>query len=633
MNVSLLGPSLLELGEQTNSDLTELVYVFTSRSIGFFAGTLVGGHLIDKYVLWGKTFMFASLATTTLFTFITPLVPYVSILILVCFIQGTALGVIDNIAQVLLIRLMDGNGGKEVQPYMQALHAAFGVGAFISPLIIAPFLGGEASFGDPLSDGEDDSESGSTDNTTVRTASGSTTYHYAYYLIAALIIPIAASMAYYMIRDENPMRSIMSWWRGESWTSVAGGGSPSSDGRGYTDDQLDSPSRSVDPSVEIELGLTRHPSADISVQSVVDDDDEMVLSSSPDEDDEESNGAAGMSASPAVSTDGLVAIDAVPSDATPATGVDWVKWRMVLLIGLFLFLYVGTESGFGAFIFTYGIKQSHMDPSHAALLNAAFWFSFAFGRLLGIPVSLKFSATTMIFSDLLGCILSLLCIIIFHDSTAVLWIGTVTYGISVASVYPSAINYAESQFPMTGQVLSALTVAASSGDAVMPLLMGFSISSAAGPMGLMLLAMAVAVGAATIFAVIVGFVAPKSRRTDASDKKKGGNGTANKRRRKKNTLPNGVDGVTPDSTSTVPASSVVHHSSAGPKPNRSKYNVVLTDLDPDSDSLALERELDDELRRPTTPTGGQTHNNLQSPMRREDIDEDEEELNAALAEL
>ena len=48
MVISLLGPSLLELGEQTNSPLSSLVYIFSARSIGFFLGTLLGGHLIDK---------------------------------------------------------------------------------------------------------------------------------------------------------------------------------------------------------------------------------------------------------------------------------------------------------------------------------------------------------------------------------------------------------------------------------------------------------------------------------------------------------------------------------------------------------------------------------------------------------
>jgi hypothetical protein len=192
---------------------------------------------------------------------------------------------------------------------------------------------------------------------------------------------------------------------------------------------------------------------------------------------------------------------------------------MVLMLGLFLFLYVGTESGYGSFIFTYAIKQVRMQPQDAAYLTALFWFSFAGGRLLGVPLSLRFSSTQLIFADLFGCIASLLAILIVHDSAPVLWVGTFAYGLSVASIYPSAINYAESHFSVTGRVLSVLVVSASLGEALVPLLMGLSFSSPTGPLGLILISMGVAVGAAVIFSIIVAVVAPTQRRipTDEVD--------------------------------------------------------------------------------------------------------------------
>ena len=615
-----------------------------------------------------------------LFTYLTPLIPYVGLLVVFCLIQGTALGIIDNIAQVLLIRLMDGDGGKEVQPYMQALHAAFGVGAFMSPLIISPFLGGESAFIDPLQaeDAGIDMGGSSTVNgtatETVRTASGSTSYHYAYYLIASIVIPIAASMSFYMFRDEHPIRHFQNWWFGRTnndWSSVGS----SNGANGYTDDQADG--QHVDeelPTGEIELTLSRDPSKDIDPSALAEDDDgtspapahtdENVVfrPPSPSATDPSRRDSTANLLAPVVipirpvqplsspdSADPLT-IESSPSEMgspapslnggeTPLTGPlglpifkpdDWMKWKMVLLIGLFLFLYVGAETGYGSFIFTYGIKQSHMDPSHAAILNSCFWFSFAVGRLLGIPISLRFSAITMIFSDLLGCIISVLVIVIFHDSQTVLWVGTIAYGLSVASIYPSAINYAETQFKVTGKVLSALVVSASCGEAVLPLVMGLSFESPAGPMSLMLLAMGVAVGAAIIFAVIVGFVAPDVATAKSSAKKK--SHPAKRRRRPRRTpsvVENGEHSIN-DSVSPIPHP----HPSPKNKPNRKQYAAVHNelvdvdldgdadvDVDLDADALALEMELDAEFGQPHSPSQVE----LQSPIRVNRMSNDSDE--------
>ncbi len=142
-------------------------------------------------------------------------------------------------------------------------------------------------------------------------------------------------------------------------------------------------------------------------------------------------------------------------------------------------------------------------------MTAVFWGSFALGRLAGIPISLRFTPTTMIFADLLGAILSVLALILFHDSALVLWFFTACYGFSVASLFPSAINYAEAHFVVSGRVLSCLVVSASLGEALVPLLMGLSFDSPTGPLGLLFITAGVAVGATLIFAVIVGCVAPK----------------------------------------------------------------------------------------------------------------------------
>lgn len=676
---------------------------------GFFLGTIVGGDLVDRFKLHGKSMLFASLSSALLLTFLVPLVPLLPLLLIICLSQGIVLGIVDNVAQVLLIRLMeDSTQPSKVQPYMQALHAAFGVGGLLAPLIMAPFLGSEEPLIDPTigldiggGSGAPAAGANSTASGTapvVRTASGSTSYHYGYFIVCLLMLPVCVALARYMLRDEiswaemkafarSRWAALLQWARGRRgfggrWSSVGGGEADGDvDGGGggdgvYADEQLDNPSTAFGSaasrspssataadaaSLAVEVEMTATALRDESTLLSLDGSDEVGPQASEDADavfrppsatSESSPASAGRrdsqsllavsiappmaaplhvlgahttvhvqsngngngpSASP--SEGGLVApsplssVDLSPSPASGGVGTsepgqtDWKMWRLVGLISLFLFLYVGCETGFASYIFSYGVRMVGMDPTHAAYLNSAFWLSFAAGRLVGIPVSLRFSATAMIFADLLGCIVSVLAIIIFHDNGTLLWVGTICYGVSVASIYPSAINFAETQFAVTGKVLSALTVSASLGDAVVPLLMGLSFSSPTGPLGLMLIAAGVAVGAAVIFAVIVA-VAPRGRSQSSPED------AERKSRRKKKKRAAAAAAAAAAASSAAHAADepsdaqlqqlqleqdeeaalelggarsddYAHAPAASPKPCRSAYSVVDTDVDAD----------------------------------------------------
>jgi len=688
--LAITGPSLLELGEQTHSSMTGVVYIFTARSIGFFLGTLLGGWAVDRWANYGKTILCASNVLLLIFTFFVPITPYLAVLIMLCLVQGTILGVVDNVAQVLLLRLFNGDGGKEGQPYMQALHAAFGIGGFIAPIIISPFLGGKASYVDPMdSQGEGVIDPTAPTNGTdpgipITTAAGSTTYHWAYWLICILLLPMCLTLGHYSLRDEvkredivQGARDMWSWvrrkvqavvlgargrggWGGHhAWATVVEQGqtataatAPVADGA-----SADAPSRIVRD--ESELHTIEEPSGSVPLDGMEDeeivafdagDDDgsssiEMTTvsldqptassvdveevavehmhdgsaseshivgahgmahdatgrqqfhrvsssdvdiapstsspsplhsspSSTPTSTLSSSSSSSSLSSSPYPSLATATASPAAPPsaftphivDVLPDDGVgsseliddERLKWRLVLLLGCFLFLYVGCESGVASFIYSYGIKQVQMEPSHAAYLTALFWFSFALGRLIGVPLSMRFTSTQLIFADLLGCILSLLTIMIAHDSAPVLWVGSMTYGLSVASIYPSAINYAESRFSVTGRVLSVLVVSASLGEALLPLLMGLSFTSPTGPLGMVLIAMAVAVGAAVIFGIIVAFVAPTHDRVIKTSKSHNGHS----HRKKSHKTPRRKKRPSHDRHSTTPVADTTLYSPA-----------------------------------------------------------------------
>ncbi|KAI1286391.1 Major facilitator superfamily domain-containing protein 4A [Halotydeus destructor] len=86
---------------------------------------------------------FAVTLTTTGICII--LIPYATSLVsllIIAFLCNLGGGMIDAISNVFILYIW----GKESQPYMQAIHCAFGLGGLVAPLLASPFLSaGEAT--------------------------------------------------------------------------------------------------------------------------------------------------------------------------------------------------------------------------------------------------------------------------------------------------------------------------------------------------------------------------------------------------------------------------------------------------------------------------------------------------------
>ena len=113
----------------------------------------------------------------------------------------------------------------------------------------------------------------------------------------------------------------------------------------------------------------------------------------------------------------------------------------------------------------------------AAYLNSAFWACLVAGPLSAIVCSLKFSPHIMVFGNLICCTASLILLLLFYNSTFVLWFGSMIFAFSIASIYSSTITYAKGHITMTGKRLSILIIAATLGDATVPLLVGITLNS------------------------------------------------------------------------------------------------------------------------------------------------------------
>lgn len=152
--------------------------------------------------------------------------------------------------------------------------------------------------------------------------------------------------------------------------------------------------------------------------------------------------------------------------------VGQVNHRLVALIVLFFFLYVGSEVAFGGWIFTYAVKLKIATETVAAYLNSAFWGGLTVGRLLAIPIAVRVRPRYILLGDVMGCIASVGLILAWPSSLAAVWLGTLGVGLTMASIFPTMLSLAERRMTVTGEVTGWFFVGASAGAMTLPWLIG-----------------------------------------------------------------------------------------------------------------------------------------------------------------
>ena len=129
-----LGPTLLGLAENTRSEISQISYLFLARSTGYMLGTLLGGRTIDRkpahYV------MAAAIVVISAAIFTVPSVTLLVLLAMVLVVVGMSEGTVDVGTNTLLVWVQR----DRVGPYMNALHFFFGVGAFLSPILVVQIV-------------------------------------------------------------------------------------------------------------------------------------------------------------------------------------------------------------------------------------------------------------------------------------------------------------------------------------------------------------------------------------------------------------------------------------------------------------------------------------------------------------
>lgn len=164
----------------------------------------------------------------------------------------------------------------------------------------------------------------------------------------------------------------------------------------------------------------------------------------------------------------------MPADAGPDSSSAVVRrhWVFVALMAVLFFIHVGAELSFGGWIFSYADAVGIGPETTARVLNSIFWGGLVVGRLIAIPVSLRVSPAMMIQLDLALAAIGLGIVAFLPDWPPALWIGTAMFGMSIASIFASCINFTERHMPVTSQTTAILLVGASLGSMTLPWLTG-----------------------------------------------------------------------------------------------------------------------------------------------------------------
>eukprot|EP00904_Undaria_pinnatifida_P013994 jgi/Undpi1/9725/HiC_scaffold_27.g12181.m1 len=79
---------------------------------------------------------------------------------------------------------------------------------------------------------------------------------------------------------------------------------------------------------------------------------------------------------------------------------------LIVLLAFFLFLYVGAEVGFGAWIAIAVLRDGLSGGAGAVRMASLFWGGITVGRFLAVPLAIRFSTAFLVRANLLGGLLS-----------------------------------------------------------------------------------------------------------------------------------------------------------------------------------------------------------------------------------
>ncbi|KAG7472639.1 hypothetical protein MATL_G00110910 [Megalops atlanticus] len=418
--IAFLGPTILDLRCQTQSTLQEITWVFFSQQFCLLIGSSIGGAF-KKTLLCALSALFLSSLIISVVFAIIPLCHNVLLLAVAMAVAGLAMGIIDTIANIQLVKIYQ----KDSAVFLQALHFFIGFGALVSPLIADPFLsetncvvGNSTENATEIMHHLRNTLSGSpahnvSQYTLPTEGEVTTSVSYAFWIMALINLPVPIAVFVLMYR--------------ERLIPCCGSGSP----------------RLLDR-------------------------DELAM---------ETQGAGDQEPEPKEDAGGHGDLFSCCQNEN-LRGLPPSFFGIHILGGMVLFMTDGIVGAYAGFVYTYAVAPP-MSLAHktAGYLASVFWAAITAGRLVSIPLSYRFQPVRLLMVNLAGVIVTVLLLLIFYTSSVFLFAGTCLLGLFLSSIFPCMLAYTEDILDYQGCATTVLVTSAGLGEMVLQVLVGSVIHS------------------------------------------------------------------------------------------------------------------------------------------------------------
>ncbi|CAF0884729.1 unnamed protein product [Brachionus calyciflorus] len=470
--VAIFGPTLLDLACQTSSTLSAMSFLYFLQNFSSLIGCFLSGILVKRKKLEVNDVLMISTLLMPVCVSLIPFSKQIFFLGLIMIMLGFNMGCIDNIANLAILKLHSNN----VSPFIQTMHFFYGIGAFLTPIIVKLFLNNNLDFSissssftcynlEEIKNTEyiqsinsansifnQSSLKSSKDTSEIllsRTQFKSET-KYAFWILALIQLPAPIIL---LILKLN-----------------------SSKIKNYTDIELQTEEENANQKSNLE---NTSSSSSFSFEYL-----KSLFQNMP-------------------------------------------VLQMIILLSFLVFLFEGLQASHGGFIYSYTVdkydrqssklaslkqdsKQKFLVNRHHgqhrddAFITAAFWAFFSLGRLLSIFIATKFSSSFMIFIDIIGCIVASFIMFIssLFNSISLLYVSTSLLGLFLSNTTPTSYSLAEIHIGMTPTLTSFVIICAASGEMIFPLIVAYFFETV-GHNSLITIEFLISIAAAIIFAKFI----------------------------------------------------------------------------------------------------------------------------------
>ncbi|XP_076403493.1 major facilitator superfamily domain-containing protein 4A isoform X1 [Peromyscus maniculatus bairdii] len=423
--IAFLGPTLLDLRCQTHSSLPQISWVFFSQQLCLLLGSALGG-VFKRTLAQSLWALFTSTLAISLVFAVIPFCHDVKVLASVMALAGLAMGCIDTVANMQLVRIYQ----KDSAFFLQVLHFFVGFGALLSPLIADPFLSEANCF--PANStanassrshlfhasrvlGQHQATTQPWSNQTIPGPSpkDSTENHvsYAFWIMALINLPVPLAVLFLLSKERL----------------------------------LTCPQRKP-------LLLSA---------------DELALETRPAEKEDTSSLAPKFQSHPG--QEDLFSC----CQRKNFRGAPCSFFAIHITAALVLFMTDGMMGAYSAFVYSYAVeKPLSVGHKMAGYLPSLFWGFITLGRLISIPVSSRMRPATMVFINVVGVVVTFLLLLIFSYNVIFLFVGTASLGLFLSSTFPSMLAYTEDILQYKGCATTVLVTGAGIGEMVLQMLVG-----------------------------------------------------------------------------------------------------------------------------------------------------------------